>query len=96
MRTYQAMSSHATRQGSLGPGRFSSLSYCGLILAYGVESVCATYSPLTERERERERGGQGQREREREREKQRQREGGERERKRDRERGRGRESAGGE
>ena len=31
--TYQETSSHATRQGTLGHSRFSSLSHCGLILA---------------------------------------------------------------
>ena len=31
--TYQETSSHATRQGTLGHSRLSSLSHCGLILA---------------------------------------------------------------
>ena len=31
--TYQEMSSHETRQGTLGHSRLSSLSHCGLILA---------------------------------------------------------------
>ena len=31
--TYQETSSHATRQGTLGFSRLSSLSHCGLILA---------------------------------------------------------------
>ena len=39
--TYQEMSSHATRQGTLGHSRLSSLSHCGLILAERVELVCA-------------------------------------------------------
>ena len=30
--TYQETSLHATRQGTLGHGRLSSLSHCGLIL----------------------------------------------------------------
>ena len=38
---YQETSSHATRQGTLGYSRLSSLSYCGLILAYRVELGCA-------------------------------------------------------
>ena len=38
--TYQETSSHATRQATLGHSRLSSLSYCGLILAYRVELVC--------------------------------------------------------
>ena len=33
---YQETSSHATRQGTLGHSRLSSLSHCGLILAYRV------------------------------------------------------------
>ena len=35
--TYQETSSHATRQGTLGHSRLSSLSHCGLIMAYKVE-----------------------------------------------------------
>ena len=31
--TYLGTSSHATRQGTLGHGRISSLSHCGLTLA---------------------------------------------------------------
>ena len=31
--TYQETSSHATRQGTLGHSRLSSLRHCGLILA---------------------------------------------------------------
>ena len=31
---YQETSSHATRQGTLGHSRLSSLSHCGLILTY--------------------------------------------------------------
>ena len=31
--TFQEMSSHAVRQGTLGHSRLSSLSHCGLILA---------------------------------------------------------------
>ena len=37
--TYQETSSHATRQGTLGHSRLSSMSHCGLILAERVESV---------------------------------------------------------
>ena len=33
LETYQKMSSHATRQETLGHSRLSSLSHCGLILA---------------------------------------------------------------
>ena len=40
--TYQETSSHATRQGTLGHSRLSSLSHCGLILAERVELVCAS------------------------------------------------------
>ena len=40
--TYLEMSSHATGQGILGHSRLSSLSHCGLILAYRVELVCAS------------------------------------------------------
>ena len=39
--TYQETSSQATRQGTLGHSHLSSLSHCGLILALGVELVCA-------------------------------------------------------
>ena len=39
---YQETSSHATRQGTLGHSRLSSLSQFGLILAYRVELVCAS------------------------------------------------------
>ena len=39
---YQETSSHATRQGTLGHSRLSSLSHCGLILALRVELVCAS------------------------------------------------------
>ena len=39
VRTYQEMSSHATRQGTLSHSHLSSLSHCGLILAYKVELV---------------------------------------------------------
>ena len=38
--TYQETSSHATRQVTLGHCRLSSLSCCGLILAWRVELVC--------------------------------------------------------
>ena len=41
MGIYQETSSHATRQGTLDYSRLSSLSHCGLILAEGVELVCA-------------------------------------------------------
>ena len=34
---YQDTSSHATRQGTLGYSRLSSLSHCGLLLADRVE-----------------------------------------------------------
>ena len=34
--TYQETSSHATRNGTLGHSRLSSLSHCGLILAQRV------------------------------------------------------------
>ena len=40
--TYQETSSHATRQGTLGHSRLSSLSHFGLILALIVELVCAS------------------------------------------------------
>ena len=43
---YQETSSHATRPGTLGHSRLSSLSHHGLILAQRVELVCASYSPL--------------------------------------------------
>ena len=39
--TYQKTGSHATRKGTLGHSRLSSLSHCGLILAKQVELVCA-------------------------------------------------------
>ena len=44
--TYQETSLHATRRGTLSHSRLSSLSHCGLILAYRVESVCASESSL--------------------------------------------------
>ena len=37
--TYQETSSHATRQGTLGHSRLSSLSRCGLVLAESGISV---------------------------------------------------------
>ena len=40
--TYQETSSHASRQGTLGHSRLSSLSHWGLILAKRVELVCAS------------------------------------------------------
>ena len=40
--TYQQASSHATRQGTLGHRRLSSLNHCGLILAYRVELGCTS------------------------------------------------------
>ena len=40
--TYQEMSSHATRQGTLGHDRLSSLSHGGLIMALRVKLVCAS------------------------------------------------------
>ena len=39
--TYQETSSHATRQGTLSHSRFSSLSHCGLILAFKGWNECA-------------------------------------------------------
>ena len=39
---YQKTSSHATRQGTLGHSRLSSLSHCELILASEVELFYAT------------------------------------------------------
>ena len=39
----QETSSHATRQGTFGYSRLSSLSHCGLILAKRAELVCASY-----------------------------------------------------
>ena len=39
---FRETSSHATRQGTLGYSRLSSLSHFGLILAHGVEVVCAS------------------------------------------------------
>ena len=44
--THQEMSSHATCQTTLGHSRLSSPNHCGLILAYRVELVCPTKSPL--------------------------------------------------
>ena len=44
--TYQETSSHATRQGTLGHCRLSSLSHCGLIPAQRLELVCASLYPL--------------------------------------------------
>ena len=38
--TYQETNSHASRLGTLGHSRLSSLSHCGLILAKRVELVC--------------------------------------------------------
>ena len=40
VRTYQEMSSQATRQGTLGHSHLSLLSHCGLILALRVELMC--------------------------------------------------------
>ena len=40
--TCREMSSHATRQGTLGHSRFRSLVLCALILAWRVELVCAS------------------------------------------------------
>ena len=42
--SYQVSSSHATRQGALGHSRLRLQSHCGLILAYRVKLVCASYS----------------------------------------------------
>ena len=41
----------ATRQGTLGNSRLSSLSHCVLILALEVELVCASWSPLSKKKR---------------------------------------------
>ena len=54
--TYQETSSHASRQGTLGHSRLSSLSHCGLVLAYGVEKVCATLPNLHSEKKKRRRG----------------------------------------
>ena len=43
---YQETSSHATPQGTLGQSSQLAPSYCGLILAQGLELVRATQSPL--------------------------------------------------
>ena len=40
--TYEETSSNATRQGILSHSRLSSLSHCGLILAYRMELVFAS------------------------------------------------------
>ena len=40
--TYPETSSHASRQGTLSHSCLSSLSHCGLMLAYRVEFVCAS------------------------------------------------------
>ena len=40
--TYRETSSHATSQETFSHGHLSPLSYCGLILAYRVELVCAS------------------------------------------------------
>ena len=42
--TYPETNSHTTRKGTLSHSRFSSLSYCGLILARRVELVCVLIS----------------------------------------------------
>ena len=47
-RTYLETSSRATRQGTLDHSHFSSLSHCGLILAYRVELVCAGVEGILE------------------------------------------------
>ena len=39
---YQETNSHATRPGKVGHSRLSSLSHCGLILAYRVELMCGS------------------------------------------------------
>ena len=39
--TYQETSSHATRQGTLGHSRLSSLSHCGLILVFKKSGISA-------------------------------------------------------
>ena len=36
--TYEETTSHATRQGTLGHSRLSSLSHCGLILAFNEQT----------------------------------------------------------
>ena len=40
--TYRETSSHSIRQGTLSHSRLSWLNHCGLILAKGVELVCAS------------------------------------------------------
>ena len=50
-------SSHATRQGTLGHGRLSLLSHCGLILVLRLEMVCQSQSPLR-KEKEKSSGGE--------------------------------------
>ena len=42
VRTYQETSWHASHQGTLGHSRLSSLSHCGLVLAYTVKLVCTS------------------------------------------------------
>ena len=44
--TYQVTSSHTTHQGTFGNSHLSLLSYCGLTLAWRVELVYASESPL--------------------------------------------------
>ena len=44
--TYPETSSLATCSGMFGHSRFSSLGHCGLILAYRVEVVSSSSSPL--------------------------------------------------
>ena len=43
---YQETGSHATRQGTLSHSRLSSLSHCGLILAWRVELLWTNWSQL--------------------------------------------------
>ena len=42
---------HATRQGTLGHSRLSSLSHCGLILAQRVELVFVSQSPVQKKKK---------------------------------------------
>ena len=49
--TYPEMSSHATCQGTFSHSHLSSLSHCGLILAYRVELVCLSKYPLKKKKK---------------------------------------------
>ena len=52
-------SSYATRQETLGHSRLSSLSHCGLTLAWCVELARASWSPLKKKEKKSSRWGWG-------------------------------------